>query len=418
MTDSRKRFWAMLALVVSGEAIFFLPFVLPRVFRPTMLDVFQITNFELGAMFSAYGIVAMASYFFGGPLADRYSARNLMAAALVATGLGGFMLATIPSKLFITIIYGFWGLTTILLFWAALIRATREWGSSSEQGKAFGILDAGRGLTGALIGTVGITLLSYLLPLDISSANMAQRTSSFQMVIVLFSVFTLLVAILVWLALPDSRIAKEHTVGGDWQGVKKVMKMPLIWLQAIIIVCGYVGYKITDDFSLYAQDVLGFDEVKSAGVGTLGLWLRPIAALAAGFLADRFFSSRMLLFAFSMIVVGSASIGFGLIPAGTIIPHFLLLLCVGSGVYAARPLYYALIHEAGVPLALTGTAVGVVSVVGYTPDIFTGPLMGYLLDRSPGPVGHQHLFLLLAGFGVVGLLASFLFWRKSHVRSR
>ena len=73
----RRRIISLSVIVVSGEAIFLLPFVVPRVFRPTLLDVFQITNLELGTAFSLYGVVAMLSYFPGGPLADRFSVRKL-----------------------------------------------------------------------------------------------------------------------------------------------------------------------------------------------------------------------------------------------------------------------------------------------------------------------------------------------------
>ncbi|MBT4188509.1 MAG: MFS transporter, partial [Gemmatimonadales bacterium] len=76
---SVRRGMVIVALMVAGESVFLLPFVLARVFRPTFLDVFEITNLELGTAFSLYGIVAMAAYFAGGPLADRFSARRLMA---------------------------------------------------------------------------------------------------------------------------------------------------------------------------------------------------------------------------------------------------------------------------------------------------------------------------------------------------
>ena len=46
---------------------------------------------------------------------------------------------------------GFFGVTTILFFWAALIRATRDWGGNNAQGRAFGLLDGGRGLLAALL---------------------------------------------------------------------------------------------------------------------------------------------------------------------------------------------------------------------------------------------------------------------------
>ena len=79
----------MFALVMAGEAIFGLPFLVARIFRPTLLDVFGITNLELGTAFSVYGVVAMLAYFPGGALADRFKARTMMASALAVSALGG-----------------------------------------------------------------------------------------------------------------------------------------------------------------------------------------------------------------------------------------------------------------------------------------------------------------------------------------
>jgi hypothetical protein len=60
---------------------------------------------------------------------------------------------------------------------------------------------------------------------------------------------------------------------------------------------------------------------------------------------------------------------------------------------------------------LTGTAVGLISLIGYTPDIFAGPAMGYLLDSSPGAEGHQHVFWMLAIFSFVGGIAAWYYFR-------
>ena len=72
----------------------------------------------------------------------------------------------------------------------------------------------------------------------------------------------------------------------------------------IIILCAYVGYKITDDYSLYANEVLGFNEVDSASVGTSALWLRPVFAILAGFLADRYRGSRIIIWCFVFMLFG------------------------------------------------------------------------------------------------------------------
>lgn len=88
------------------------------------------------------------------------------------------------------------------------------------------------------------------------------------------------------------------------------------------------------------------------------------------------------------------------------------IVLLGVGVYSLRTLYFAVLEEAQIPLSLTGTAVGLVSVVGYTPDIFIGPLMGYLLDNSPGIQGHQQVFGLLLGIVISGLIAAFLLYKR------
>ncbi len=82
-----------------------------------------------------------------------------------------------------------------------------------------------------------------------------------------------------------------------------------------------------------------------------------------------------------------------------------------AGVFGMRGLYFALFQEAAIPPRLTGTATGVVSVVGYTPDIFVSPVAGYLLDRSPGVLGHQHFFAFMAVFAAAGIVASVVFSR-------
>ncbi len=99
----------ILLLILAGEAVFILPFVLARVFRATVLDVFEVNNTELGFCFSIYGIVALVSYLFGGPLADRFPPRKLMGVALVLTALGGLVYANNPSLVTLQVLYGFWG---------------------------------------------------------------------------------------------------------------------------------------------------------------------------------------------------------------------------------------------------------------------------------------------------------------------
>ena len=416
MSDSatlRLRFSFMFALVVAAEAVFGLPFLVARVFRPTLLDVFGITNFELGAAFSVYGVVAMAAYFFGGPLADRFSPRRLLVVALLTTSLGGIVFARIPSLEVLSVLFGFWGVSTILLFWSALIRATREWGGVSQQGRAFGTLDAGRGLFAAVLSSLAVAVFAAALGDNPANTTLEQKSDALAQAIWIFTAVTALAALLVWFGVPERSGPGESAEKFNLKDAGRVLAMPTVWLQAVIVICAYVGYKGADDFSLFARDAYGMDDVEAAKVGTISLWVRPFAALAAGLLGDRLGISRVAAGSFLALVLIEGSVALGMLPPA--VPAALFLAVAGASVmiHALRGLYYAMLEEGAVPAAFTGTAVGLVSIIGYTPDIFMGPLMGYLTDASPGAEGHEHLFAVLTVFSLIGFATTLAFTRVS-----
>jgi len=413
MVARPKKYSTLLALILAGESIFFLPFVLPRIFRPSLLREFDITNLELGACFSTYGIVAMVSYFFGGFLADRFSARGLMTTALFATALGGVAMATTPNQTVLLIIYGYWGFTTIFLFWAAMIKATRAWGDPQTQGSAFGWLEGGRGLTAALLGVITLSLLAWLV-----GGATELPAGSFQWVILAAVGAVSLAGVVVWTVIPTWESTDSV---GNWptlKGIGSLVGKPAVWMQAIIIICAYVGYKITDDFSLFAHEIVGLSEVEAAGVGTAALWLRPLFAVMAGYAADRWQGTRVISWCFGAMLLGGSLIFLGM--AQSILWQFLLLMTTTVvGVYGIRGIYFAVMEDANIPLVTTGTAVGIMSLVGYTPDVFMSPLMGWLLDNHPGATGHQYVFGVLAAFAAVGLVTSLIFrsWVRRKARS-
>src|SRR3546814_3610171 len=142
--------------------------------------------------------------------------------------------------------------------------------------------------------------------------------------------FTLFAALLAWLALPASRpLAARERQRLNWAGVRSAARLPAVWAQATVIVCAYVAYKVTDIFGLYAHDVLGYDEVAAARIGALTFWARPIAALCAGFLADRYTATRSLVLGFVLLGAGAAVLGTDLLPL-QIPALFVILLAATS----------------------------------------------------------------------------------------
>ena len=408
----KRRITNMLILVLAGEIIFGLPFHLARFFRPTYLDVFNISNTNLGDVYAVYGLTAMISYFFGGMLADKYSPRILMSLSLVLTSIGGFFISTIPELSSIFIIYGYWGITTIFLFWSAMIKATKEWGGEYSQGKAFGILDGGRGLFATIVSLVAINLFTAFLTQEVTLADPSEKRKAFQSVIILYSSLTLLIGIIVWLFLPDNNadVKRKESI---FKNLTKVIKNPLVWLNAGIIVCAYSAYKGLDNTTLYAHEVLGMNEVDAAKVFSYGSLIRPIAAIAAGIIADRWICSRVILVMFSCLTLIFALLAMSdtmlLYPAVVLLNIYITFFLV----FAIRGIYFAVVQETKVNSNVTGTAAGVISFIGFTPDIFFGSISGRILDANPGVVGHQNYFLFLTVIAFFGIVIPFIFRKIS-----
>ena len=402
-------FLSITLLILSGELIFLLPYVLARVFRPTFLEVFNLTNLELGSLFSIYGTVAILSYLYGGVISDKFQPKKLIAISLFFTAFGGTVLSTYPSYLMLQILWGYWGFTTVFLFWGAMIKATRVWGGSKNQGEAFGLLDGGRGLVAASMGTLGVVIFSMFLTNDIELASLVERKNAFRYVILFSSFIVFLTGILIIVFMESSIESAVNKSASLIPNIKSVLKIQSVWLIMVIIIAAYVGYKVTDIYSLYASDVMNFDNLEAANIGSLQLYLRPIVCLLIALFADKKSYINLIIIGFIIMLVGALVFSLGIVQVNMNYVFFFSLIVVATGTYAIRALYFSLMQEGRIPIVLTGTAVGVISVVGYTPDIFASPVIGYLLDTYPGIIGHQYVFSMLVVFSIVGLWASMRF---------
>lgn len=143
------------------------------------------------------------------------------------------------------------------------------------------------------------------------------------------------------------------------------------------------------------------------------MWIKPISALAAGFIADKIGVSKTV-FGF-YILMTLCFLGFGFLPGGD--AYLVLMLInvalVSVAIFAIRGIYFALLDEGGISPAVTGTAAGVISAVGFTPDVFMPLLGGVLLDAYPGAEGYRYYYLVITGICLIGTLAAFIIMRRS-----
>jgi len=410
----RHRWFVIFCLILAGEAIFSLPFHVARFFRATMLEVFGFSNADLGDVFAVYGITAMLAYFPGGTIADRFTPRTLLTVSMTGTAAGGLYMASVPGIAGMSLLFAYWGVTSILLFWAALIKSTREWGGVIAQGRAFGILDGGRGLLAAALASIAVTILNSLMTGTASMVDPDEQRAALVGVIYFYTAVTFAAGVFCWFVVAPASGSGTPRTEKPRSHVREVLRQPLVWIQALIVVCAYCGYKGLDNYSLYAVDVLGMTEVDAARFTANSAFLRPLAAVAAGFLADRIKPSRMILSLFVVLAVTHIYLGFADPAAAPYTIALSNILVSFAAVYALRGVYFALLEETRVPGPMTGTAVGFISLVGYTPDIFFAAIGGRLIDSAPGITGHQYYFLFLGVIMLVGIAATLALMRLAR----
>ena len=401
----RFRHWLVMAILCfAGGIIFMLPF-LREVYYIPMQEAFGYSNTQMGVLMSVFGAVSLLTYFPGGWIADRYSPRKLIASALLATGLAGLYFSTFPSYGISILIHGFWGGCVSLVFWGAMIKATRAWAPAEEQGRAFGILEGGRGVAEVVSSTVFLAIFAWL---GSNAEGLAQ-------VILLFALTNIALAILAWFVLDDAAnsVTEDTDSSVGLQEVIAVLKMPGVWLISLVVLTAYSAYWGSYYFAPYASDAYGLSVVLGGAVGVGKMWLKPFAAVGAGFVADRIGVARAV-FGFFLIMTAGFVV-FSLLPGGE---GYLVIMLINASIvsmaiFALRGIYFALLEDGGIAPAVTGTAAGVISAVGFTPDVFMPLVGGLMLDAYPGAEGYRYFYLFISILCAIGSVAAWLLMGKS-----
>jgi MFS family permease len=411
-----QRYIQLMLLVLAAGAIYPILY-LRQVYQPTMLEVFHITDSQLGYLYSSLGTIFLLSYLPSGWLADRIAPRLLICFSLIATGLLGLWYSTAPSFHVLMLIFGGWGLSTGLTFWAAVIKRVTMIAGAHEQGRFFGLLDGGRGLIEAMLATIAITLFAW-----ITQTRGEPVALGFRMVVYLYAFLCIALGVVLALVKDPQGIedaAAQRVARGRSNvlvDLRTLAKIPELWLVAAIVFCGYQVFWATYSFSAYLHEgEIGLTVVMAGTITTLKLWMRPIGGMGGGFLGDRYSKVSVLVIALFLAALSLL----GLLAAPRIASHVLLVflvLFIGILTYAIRGLYWSLLDRCNIPAATMGLAIGLISVLGYSPDVFLPLINGYLTQTFPGVFGYQLYFgyvaVMAALGGVAGLVLRNMLNRK------
>ncbi len=414
--SKRQKYLQLLILVMAAGVIYPMLY-LRQNYQTSMEQVFHITPTQLGYLYSILGIFFFICYLPSGWLADRFLPRRLISFSLVGTGLLGIWYAQFPSFNYLLIIFSGWGITAGLTFWGALIKQVNLISSEDEQGRFYGALDGGRGLVEALLATIAVSVFAYI---NSHSSNNDVATG-LRSVIYIYASTCIVVGLIVYLLKDQNakiiKSANESESSNLWQNLKSIAAIKELWLIALIIFCGYQQFWATYLFSGYMQEGgFGLSAVSAGFIVAIKLWMRPIGGIGGGILGDKFSNISVLIVA--MLISSVSLIGLSMVSAlhSIYMIIFLVIFC-GLLTYVIRGIYWAIFDLCHIPNHVKGLAIGIISIIAYTPDAFLPVISGYLSDKYPGLLGYRIFFMYIATMGLLGSSAALIFKKRVTKRS-
>lgn len=396
----RTRKWIIIAILATAAGIIFeLPYMRYTFYDP-LREGLNLTHEQFGELMSFYGTLAFIFYLPGGWLADRMSHKYLLGFSLIGTGLGGFYLSTWPSFGGAKMLFAFWGITSIFTFWATLLKATSMLGDKSEQGKIFALTEGGRGIITSIAALTATAMI----------ANMGGSPEKFVLVLYLYSILCILTGVAAVIFVPHNKIPLEERENGMnvIKDMIEVAKMPITWMLAVCIFSIYTVYTTSSYFTPFMTEVFGVSAATAALVATFKNHLfRPISGIVGTFLTTKTGSSIPSM----KISVAVLTILIGITLVLPVSAAFVMVISIVIGLiglmtFVLRGLYFAPVGEVGTPKRLLGAAMGLISTIAFTSDMFNFKIVGRILDNNPGISGYKMVFiyiLVLLGISFVSL---------------
>lgn len=401
--NSAEKWIAFIVLTVAAGLIYRVPY-LKTVFYDALIADFQLSNTDVGMIMSAYSLTKTAIYIPGGILADRFDNRKMLVASTTLLAICTFWYATIPSIGVLMAIHMLLALSNVV-FWVSFVKAVRMFGSANEQGSVFGYSEGIRAVAGLLINFAALGIMNHYL-------ESSQKPLKY--VLLFYGIVYVILGIAMWFLLPKGN-AGEKATATSIKDYITVLKSPSVWLVAVLVLCAYSCQVASEYTTPYLTNVFGMTVVTAGIIATIrsygiGIFSAPII----GKISDKIGS-------YSKTVIGlfvceiTLAVVLLLIPGtgGALVPAIITVLAFATVMYALRGIYYATMGEAGIPFALTGTATGIISVIGYLPDSYMNVMLGGFMDKHPGAAGFKYVFGSIIVFAIIGIVMAVIIYNIS-----
>ncbi|EHJ07101.1 MFS transporter [Staphylococcus simiae] len=389
--DNKHNFIGFLTVITAGQLIYSSFEAFKGTFYNLLLEVLNVSNAELGTLFSLIGI-AVFFYIPGGWINNRFSIKSILIFGLVVRFITmSVIIFFTPNFTVLKCIAIIWGLIDAV-FWPAVLNGIIFFTHQHNRGIGFGLLESIRRTQEVLMNLLIVGVMAVISGLAVFKGGM------------LF--YNLLIIPLIYLIIryiPKNGIAANHKLKHRYEinrdlesedivrdnkslealkGLLHVLfTQPRIWLASIGGLAAYWSYIILIYTVPYLQSVYQLTPNQTAIFGIINTGAMGIVmGLSAGLISDYIFKSatRMMFTALTLCIISLSLVAF--FKTGIIL-SIILLLAFSIATFLANSIILAPISEINLPEKYTGAAMSLGSFATYAPIFFVYQMNGTLLDK-------------------------------------
>jgi len=401
--------WVIFWILATGYILVYFHRLCPAVVAVDMMRDLAAGGTLLGLLGSAYFYPYAVMQLPAGLLADSWGPRRTITLFFMVAFVGSLLLGFAPSVFWAVVGRTLVGLGVSMLF-VPTMKILAEWFKANEF--AF--------MTGILMAMGGIGSLTAATPLALLSARVGWRWS-----FVAVGIFTLLLALLVWIFVRDRpgdkgwpspagtppAAASPLSLGA---GFKKVVRTAYFWPLAI-----WFFFDCAIFFSFgglwggpYLIQVYGLSKAEAGQILSMMAIGMIVGSPLLSFASNNLFKARKPVIMLCSVIVVCLTAILAFFTAGISKP-LLYLICFGLGFFSSAVVVIGFTTAKELfPVQIAGTAVGLVNLFPFAGGALAQPYLGYLLEsmgRAEGRFtvdGYRNAFMALFVFAALALVSS------------
>lgn len=405
MSESKSKFpWIPLLAVAAAYGAIWNPIYVQYILYDPMITALGISNTQLGLISTIrtmFGLICMIP---GGWICDKFDTKKVL--IVCSLGLVPFtILEVLTVKIYWLQVVSFCGMAacTNLGFWPATLKAIRIIGGKDHQSTSFGVFEAIQGLVASLGNSLALVVFAWF----------ANEVGGYKMAMLSMAAYIILCAIFVGFAFDENKNSDNVVVSEERKkfSIKEtitLLKMPETWLVSLVIFAAMGFYNNQTYTTPYFTSVLGIAVTFGGAIAIIRDYgVKIVGGPIGGWIGQRI--SATLLNCLSLLICGAL---FFLVPrvnAGTGGAICIILIAAIIGNFAKATMW-ATVDEANIPLYLTGTAIGIISILGNSVPNMLFPLInGMILDRYADNLqnGYNLYFTIIFFVCLIGAAAGF-----------